>query len=493
MALLGIDIGTSGPKAAVFSMNGDQISVASTSFSSRQSIERVGLSPEDLWEAVKDVVGRVVSEAPQSPVKAVSISSQGETFIPVDHRGRPLSNFITNVDSVASEEANELATAIGEKRIYEITGLPTHGMYTLPKILMIRRHDPSVFANSSRFLCIEDYLFSRVGIGAYISHSLASRTYGFDVSHRTWSEEILEQLGLNSGNFSMPVASGTPLGKADARVAAELGIPKEAIWVAGGHDQGCCSLGARGKTSQGAAVDGTGTFECLTLSGEWGPVATAPIFPVEADLTPKHYLTLAYVPGGVVPSWISAQIHRTNPEQALNYDSILQSTDDLPTGIFFFPYLFGTGTPWLDSEAQGAIFGLTHNTTSNSIFRAGLEGISFEMKWNIELLESQRHTIQTIHSVGGGARSHAWLQLKADIFGRPVISLAGESSCAGAAICAGMGIGAFSTWDEASTSVLRPSGTFTPRQGKSEAYQSAFCRYKELATQIFDLKFRTKL
>jgi xylulokinase len=119
VALLGIDIGTSGPKAAVFSMSGDQISAASTSFSCRQPAARGELHPEDLWEAIKIVVRKAVGGAPQCSIKAVSISSQGETFVPVDHCGRPLTTFITNVDSAANKEANQLAIAIGQKRMGE--------------------------------------------------------------------------------------------------------------------------------------------------------------------------------------------------------------------------------------------------------------------------------------------------------------------------------------------------------------------------------------
>ncbi|HWA93155.1 MAG TPA: FGGY-family carbohydrate kinase [Terracidiphilus sp.] len=488
---MGIDIGTSGPKAAVFSLDGDQISVASMGLSGGQGAVGGELRSEDLWEAIKLVVQKAVSEAGHSPIKAVSISSQGETFVPVDRQGSPLTPLVTNVNSTANREADELATAIGQKQMYETTGLPSHGMYTLPKILALRKEHPVIYADSVRFLCIEDYILSRVGIGAYISYSLASRTYGFDVSKRTWSETILSHCGLDPSHLAIPVASGTPLGTANASIAEELGLPKEAIWVAGGHDQGCCSIAARGKSSQTTAVDGTGTFECLTFSGKCGPESVVgPIFPIEADLTPEHYLTLAYVPGGIVPRWMSEQILGIDPKAAPNYDSILNFVDDEPTGIFVFPYLFGTGTPWLDSEAKGAIVGLTNNTTSHSIFRAGLEGITFELKWNIEMLGNQLHSI---HSVGGGSRSRVWLQLKADIFGQPVTSFKGETSCAGAAICAAMGIGAFSTWDEAAVAFLRPSGTFTPRKRISEAYQSAFCRYKEIATQIFEFRFRTNL
>ena len=495
MTLLGIDIGTSGVKAAVFTEHGDQLAVASAAYNSLSSGKRTELVPDKLWNAVRDAVREVVREALRRDIRAISISSHGETFIPVDRRGHALCAFISNVDQTANDEAFDLANRVGKTRICSITGLPIHGMYTVPKILWLRRNRPEIYREAAKFLCIEDYLFQRIGVGAFISHSLASRTFGFDIRNRVWSDEILRACNLNPGNFATPVPSGIPLGVAPIDVADDFDLPRDAVWVSGGHDQACSSLGAGGLAGN-VAVDGTGTFECLTLSCT--DVAQASMkaesgFPVEAHVSPQHYLTLAYVPGGIVPSWMLSRV-LTYPSAAdtehPTFDSILPGIPKEPTGILVFPYLFGTGTPWFDSEAKGMICGLTENTTAQSLFQACLEGVSFEMRWNIEQLKGCGESIQTIHAVGGGTRSRAWLQLKADIFGRSVISVKGESSCAGAAICAGMGINLFSSWSEASDAFVRPSETFSPRPAVSGEYQRCFNRYKELAGRIFNFHSR---
>ncbi len=486
MTLLAIDIGTSGPKASIYGLSGEAICSAEREYSLCQKSPEGELDSADLWESLTTVLNQLPSEHRLS-VEAVGISSHGESFVTLDASGTPLGPFILNLDPRAAPEAMELAEHFGAGELHQLTGLPYHAMYTLPKIMWLRRYRPEVFRRTAKFLCIEDYLLQRIGVGAFISESLASRTFAFDLKRRAWSDLLLESVGISREMLAKPVSSGTDLGQANCESAAELGLPVKARWVAGGHDQACCSLGGGG-LREAVAVDGTGTFECISISHRERMLCQAGIltnFPKECHVVPGMFLTLAYVPGGLVPRWLREITGERGTASRQSYTSLFSKLPKEPTGLLFFPHLVGTGTPWLDSEARGAIIGLSSETTQRDLYKGGLEGITYEMLWNLELLGQAGAQIEHVNAVGGGARSAVWLQLKADIFGREIFAIDGEASRMGAAICAGVGIGAFSTWQEGAGALVHEQRVFHPNVGRQKRYREIFECYKHFAEKVY--------
>ena len=486
MTLLAIDIGTGGPKASIYALSGEALCSAECEYSADRKSPEGELDSADLWESLATVLIQLPSEH-RLNVEAVSISSHGESFVTLDASGTPLGPFILNLDPRAAPEAKELAELFGAGELHQLTGLPCHAMYTLPKIMWLRRNRPEIFARTAQFLCVEDYLLQRIGVGAFISESLASRTFAFDLKRGAWSDMLLESVGISREMLAKPVSSGTDLGHASCEAAAELGLPIKARWVAGGHDQACCSLGGGG-LREAVAVDGTGTFECISISHRERMLSQAEVltnFPEERHVVPGMFLTLAYVPGGLVPKWLREITAESGTATRQSYSSLFSQLPREPTGLLFFPHLVGTGTPWLDAEARGTIIGLSSETTQGDLFKGGLEGITFEMLWNLELLGQAGVRIEHVNAVGGGARSAAWLQLKADIFGREILVIEGEASRMGAAICAGVGVGAFSTWQEGADALVREQRVLHPDVGRQKRYREIFESYKHFAERVY--------
>src|SRR5262249_6061833 len=141
---------------------------------------------------------------------------------------------------------------------------------------------------------------------------------------------------------------GVPVGYALEEVAADLGLPKSVLWVTGGHDQACCSLGSGGLRG-GTAVDVTGTFECISIATE-GPLISAASAKAnircERHTVPTRFLSLTYTPGGVVMKWCREQLSRDLLAAALRRDDVykmmLAAIPTEPTGLFFLPYFFGS-------------------------------------------------------------------------------------------------------------------------------------------------------
>lgn len=490
MALLGIDIGTTALKATLYSTEGEELARASLEYGSAGA--GAELRPDSLWSALAGVVARVRRDAPSARIAAAAISSHGESFVAVDRDGRAIGPFVLNTAPIAVDEAADFGRRFGKQAIFERTGLPVHNMYTLPKIAWLRKNRPDVFAAADRFLCVEDYILTRAGVGSYISTSLASRTMGLDLERCVWSEDLLAYAGIEARQLAKPVASGTRLGRGSATACDELGLPVDIEWVAGGHDQGCCSLGAGG-VAEGVAVDGTGTFECVTIPMAAASVSTDALrynFPTERHTVRGMFLTLSYIAGGVALKWFRDTVsrHLVDAAATLDVDPYTLILDDLPEGptdLLVFPHLIGTGTPWLDAGARGAVVGIGAGTTYRELAKAVLEGITLEMQWNLELQAGIGVHLGRIHAVGGGSRSDYWLQMKADIFGHDVVAVPGEASSAGAAMTAGVGIGAFRSYGEAAEAFVREGKVFSPRDHLTLAYRQKLDRHRDMARRIY--------
>jgi xylulokinase len=492
LLFLALDLGSTELKVAVYDLDGSCLSSLTSEVKGVQADgNRAELDPEGYWRLVREAVSAICRTL-NSPLKSAAISSHGESFVPLDRNGRALGNILLNIDSRAGAEMEEFSEAFGRRALYEKTGLPPYPMYPLPKIAWLKKNQPEVFRYSTRFVCLEDYILQRLGMEPAISSPLASRTMALDIHRNEWAEDLLEFAGVTPQHFSRVEPSGTVVGEADPRVAQDLGLPSGMVWCTGGHDQVCASIGA-GAQALGTLADGTGTFECISAPLDRPLLSEASLaanLPCERHAITGQFLTLAYGPGGIALRWLRDNCNYGHVAQAKAagksaYDLMLSDIPDGPTGIFFFPYLLGTGTPWLESEARASIWGLTSSTTNQQLVKSALEGVCFEMRWNLEIFGSLGIHVDSILAVGGGARSPLWLQLKADIFEHPVIAVPGEASSRGAAICAGIGANTYRNWNEAIAVMAKPGRVYEPRPAMQQRYQETFEQYKELALRLY--------
>jgi xylulokinase len=492
LAFLGLDIGSSELKATIYDLDGNCLSIAKTEVKAAQVHDgRAELDPEAFWNSVCEAISAICRPL-RRPLEAAAISSQGESFLPLDESGQAVGNIILNVDSRAGLEMEEFSAAFGGDSLYRRTGLPSHPMYSLAKIAWLRKNQPETFGKSARFVCLEDYILSRLGMEPAISSPLASRTLGLNINRNAWDEDLLSFAGVTTKQFSRVEPSGSAVGVAAPKIAAELGLPHGVVWCTGGHDQVCASIGA-GASEPGTLADGTGTFECISVPMTAPLLSEASLaanFPCERHAIAGQFLSLAYIPGGIVLKWLRDTCNRDRVAQAKAtgesaYDLMLADIADDPTGLFFFPYLLGTGTPWLESGARASIWGLTSSTTSEQLIKAAIEGVCYEMRRNLEIFKSLSIVFDSILAVGGGAKSAHWLQMKADIFRCPVVAVSGEASSRGAAICAGMGANVYRNWNEGIAAMVKPGRVFEPRRAAEQQYQELFEKYKDLAHRIY--------
>lgn len=498
MALMGLDIGSTGCKAVVFDAAGNQLARAYREYPEIYPQPGwIELDPAQVWQGIREVIAEAAAAAGE-PVRALCLSAMGEAFTAVSREGKFLTNTIVSPDSRAVAQAQALEEALGAERIFSLTGMPAHASFTLPKVMWLAQQRPAVHDQTYKYLLWPDLVHFLLGLEPRLDHSLAGRTLGFDVVSRQWSPEMLTAAGLSAELFAAPIAPGEVVGELRGAVAAELGLAEGCRVVAGGHDQPMNALGA-GVIAPGLAVDGMGTVECIT-------VAFAEPLLTEAMRTHNHccyshtapglYCTLAYnYSCGSLLRWYRDNFGGLQRQQAEAagrdvYDVLLSDLPEGPTGLLALPYFAGSGTPYLDPLARGAILGLTLGVTDKAFVKGLLEGVCYELRLNIESLAQAGVPLQRLRATGGGSKSPTWLQLKADITGKEVVTLnVSEGGCLAGAMLGGVAVGEYASVAEAVGALVAERDLYLPDPARQEQYSHLYEIYARAWPALRDLTY----
>ena len=258
MAILGLDIGTTGVKAALFDAGGKLIASSYREYGLRSPRPgELELDPREVLSAMEEVIGEATAAAHGDPVRSVSTSTLGEAAVPVDRSWRPLANAIVGFDARGQHEAEELKRKISSEEVFAITGHGINSYHTIFKLMWRRDHEPELWRHAEKFLCFGDLAIASLGLPPRMDHSMAARTLAFDIGARRWSERILSAAGLPDV-FPPPVAPGQPVGEV---ASGALGLPRGCVVAGGLHDQPAGILGAG--IRPGESMLATGTVVCL--------------------------------------------------------------------------------------------------------------------------------------------------------------------------------------------------------------------------------------
>lgn len=484
MSLLGIDIGTTGCKAAAFSEDGSCIAQAYREYETRHPAEGwAELDSATVWAKTRAVISEAAAGAGRDPVTALCVSAMGEAATPVTADRRILGNCILSSDTRGGQYVDMLAERYGQERFYRINPNILGTNYTLPKILWLRENAGALYEQTDKFLLWGGLAGFMLGCDAFASDSHANRTLLFDIQSADWSDDILGATGIDRAKLPRCLPGGAIAGTVRNSVADELCLPRGVKVVVGGHDQCCNALGA-GLSQPGRAVDGIGTFECITPVYGHLPPADAMLkqgLNMEHHVVPGLYVSFLYNQGGSLVRWFRdtfAQEHR-NEEDI--YDRLAAEMPADPTRLFVLPYFEMTGSPCFISDASGVIVGLKTHTRRGDILKAIMESVTYYFVESIESLRDIGIDTSEFVATGGGAKSDRWLQIKADILGVPIVRpCIAECGLLGAAILAGTATGVFGSPDEGVDCFVRREKVFEPDQVRHSVYRERLAKYREL-------------
>lgn len=488
MNLGGLDIGTTGCKLTVYDDKGNFISNSYKEYEVTRKNGEHEIDAEVIFASVCHVIKDTTKN---HEVNAIGVTSFGETFVALDENDKALLPSMLYTDPRGEEECKELCDKIGYERLLEILGVKPHHMFSLPKVMWIKKNRPEIYAKTKRILLMEDYIVYMLCKNAFLDYALATRSMAFDVKNKCWSKEILDVAGVDESLFSSLAPSGYMAGEIRPTLVEELGLKPDTKIVTGAHDQVAAAVGA-GVFEVGQATDGTGTVECVT-----------PVFskiPESKEFFEKGYSVVPYVfentyvtyafsyTGGATIKW-----YRDKLSAEKDYAVLDSSIKDEPTGLLLLPHFAGAATPYMDSGSKAAILGLTLETTSADIYKALMEGVTYEMLMNLEGVKIGSIEPEKLYATGGGASSKVWLQIKADILNRPIIALdAKEAGACGTCMLVGVAVGLYKDLYEAKKYFVKEKKTYVPNPEKAKQYAKYFEAYKSVYKNVRPIIEETK-
>jgi xylulokinase len=477
---LGIDTSTTATKALLMDPAGTVVAVGRSDYGFDTPHPRWSEQAPDLWwDATVEAIAAALAEAgiAGSQVGAVGLTGQMHGLVLLDEAGGVLRPSILWNDQRTDAECDEIRRLVGRTELIATTGNDALTGFTAPKILWVRRHEPDVFDRVRHVLLPKDHVRYRLTGGFAADKADGSGTLLFDLGRRDWSPLVLDALGIPA-RWLPPTHEGPDVtGLVSEEAAAATGLRSGTPVVAGGGDQAANGVGV-GAVRPGIAAVSLGTSGVVFAATD-GPV-------IEPD--GRLHAFCHAVPGtwhvmGVMLSAAGSLrwFHDTlAPDRS--YAALDEAAAAVPAGangLVFLPYLTGERTPHPDPTARGAFVGLTVRHGLGHLARAVMEGVAFGLRDMVELMPPTLG-IEEVRVAGGGARSPLWVQIIADVLGRPVRVMGTyEAAAHGAAMLAATSQGAFGSVQEAADAIVEVGPAIAPG-GATGAYADAYPLYRDL-------------
>lgn len=430
MNLMGIDVGTTSVKTAVFNQKLEMLESSNVDYTIDAHDDIVEFEAEKYWEIVRDEIERL-----ELSIDALAIDTQCETLILTDDDGVPVRKAIVWLDNRATAEAKLIEDHFGREIVYEVTGQPEiTATWPACKLLWVKRNEPEVWKKTKKVFLLEDYLLYKL-TGKFVTEkTLQSSTIYFDIKKAQWWKEMLEFVGVDENMLPRLCDSGEYIGDYN-------GIKV----VTGAMDQVSGAIGA-GVIKKGIVSEMTGTTMVI-----FSPCDTIPefskdsIIPCHYNYDGKYCLLTWSSTAGMALKWFKNAFCEEYSFKDL--DVLAEKVAPGCDGLTFLPYLCGSTMPKYNPLARGSFTGLTPEHTRGHFVRSIMEAISCTLKENLDYLNPN---ITEIRAMGGGANSSLWCQMKADMTKKTMVTLENsETACLGGAILAAVGIGVFKSVEDA--------------------------------------------
>ena len=485
--LLGIDIGTSSCKTALFGPDGQAVAQGGSEYP--VSYPRKGWAeqdPRDWWAGVCRAVREMISENAVDPSKIAGIGVDGQSWsaIAMDGRGEVLCPTPIWTDTRSAEICRETVKRLPEEKLFNLCGNPAQPGYTWPKILWYREHRPEVFGKTEKILQSNSYIVYRMT--GEITQDL-SQGYGlacFDMRNGRWDDEACEMLGIPRRFLPEIIPCHQVAGRLTREAAEQTGLREGIPVVAGGLDAACGTLGA-GVVSPGQTQEQGGQAGGMSICID--RYAADPRLILGFHVVPGRWLLQGGTTGGGgALKWLRETLC---PE--LSFEEMSELAEAAPAGsggVTFLPYMAGERSPIWNPDACGVFFGLNFGTTRGQIIRACMEGVAYALRHNLETAEAAGARAETLRAMGGSANSRVWTQIKADVTGRGIeVPGSDTATTLGAAIMAGVGTGVWQSFEEAARQTVRVRRTFTPDPENAEVYGRGYETYRKLYEHLKDM------
>jgi xylulokinase len=486
--LLGIDIGTSACKIAVFTKHGTIVCQRTEEYKTiYPSMGYVEQNPLEWWKAVCKGIHCMFAETNIHPgeIKGIGIDGQSGSAIPVNKQGNVLRNALIWLDQRSSKQCEALKRTIGEDKIFTISGNPLAPSYTTGKIVWIKEHEPAIYKDTHKFLQCNSFIVYKLTGNFTHDLSQGNGVHAFDIEKGQWDYDLSEQMGIKPSLLAPLFDSSEVVGEVTNKAAVESGLAKGTPVVAGGLDAACGTLGA-GAIHQGETQEQGGQAGGMSIVIDQA-VKSKKLILSNHVVSGKWILQGGTVGGGSL-KWFKKELVDGWNEAHTSFEQLSEIAGEVQAGsngLIFLPYMAGERSPIWDVDAKGVFLGLSYGTTKAHMIRAIMEGCAFALNHNLKTAEEENIVVRELFSMGGAANSYVWSQIKANITGKLVkIPSSDTATTLGAAILAGVGIGMYNDFHEAVECTVHINRVHQPNPHDQAVYDDLYKVYLETYNRL---------
>lgn len=476
MYYIGVDLGTSAVKLLLTDNRGNIKNCISKeypiSFPAPNYAEQ---NPTDWYSAVIEGISELV-KGDGREVNGISFSGQMHGLVMLDENDNVIRPAILWNDGRTTKECDYLNNEIGLDVVASQTGNLALTGFTAPKLLWVKNNEPDNFDKIHKIMLPKDYIaYKLTGVFA-TDVSDASGTLLFDVKNRTWSDKMLEIVGIGKDKLPIVYESYEVIGSIREDLAKELNLNPNISVIIGGGDQAVGAVGT-GTVGDGRCCVSLGTSGVVFASSDkfgMKPETTLHSF-CHADGS-YHYMGVMLSAAASNKWWCDEILH--TKDYGMEQRNITKLADN---NVFYLPYLMGERTPINDPYARGTFVGMTMNTTREDMTLAVLEGVAFALRDSFELIKALGVNITRVRINGGGAKSTLWKKIIANVFNVHVDTINTEEGPAfGAAILAMTGCGAYPDVVSATDSLIKVVNSVSPDEELVKLYDKKYEKFKKI-------------
>ena len=484
--ILSLDVGTTVAKAVLFDDQGREVLV-SERICPLQHPEpgAVEQDPRDIRRAVVGVLKDSFRTPHGERIRALVLSTQGGSMIPVRRDGTPTHPLITWMDTRAAPVVEQWSRNGASRQIREQSGWWAEAGLPLATIEWLRRSRPRIHERTEVFLSLNDYLAFLL-TGFFVTNpSCAGEMLLMDRQTGQWNPELCSLVGISPEQLSMIRPAEAVIGPLAGEIAKILGVQREIPVINGGQDHTLEAL-AVGLTEEGKALLACGTAWVVNGVSRSGALADIPEgMGINPHVPPGQWIASQYLGcfGAVMEWWtgtlwsgLNDQADREELYAAVN-DRMAQASWD-PRELLYIPY---SGGKQLDvNRGGGAFLGMTPTHSKEHLTMALMEGTCFEVRWALENLMDRGTTIRELWMIGGATRSRVWPQIMADTLGIPILtSNYSHGPALGAAMVATVSLGDHPDYEAARRVFRVDHGVRKPDQRRHQVLTKRFQRFRK--------------
>lgn len=490
--LLSLDAGTGSGRAIIFDENGKQLSAAGREWVHRNDPRYPGsmdFDRERNWQLLTTCIREACAQIADLDIAAISATSMGEAFVLYDDKGIELWA-CANVDARAIEQVQRLRKMDPEleHRLYLRTG-QTFALGAAPRLLWLKQHEPALYRRIAKISMLNDWIAHRLGAPILVEPSNAGTAGLLNLFTCGWDTDIARECGIPAEIFNTPVSSsGTVIGCVSDLASAQTGLPAGIPIVVGGRDAQLGSIGVGAVRPDQVAVFG-GTFWQQEVN--LGKPASDPTGRIRMDFhaVPGVWQaeTIVFFPGfaarwfrdAICPD-IKARAERTHRDA---YELLEEMAFEVPAGSHGIIPIFSDAMDYAHwRHASPSFLNLSVDpaiTSRASLFRSLEENAAIVTLANLKRISDITHQYPShVIFASGASKGPLWCQIVADVLQLPVHTrVVKEATALGAAICAGVGIGLFSGFDEAVNQLVREDKIYEPNPKNAEVYEDLYERW----------------